>query len=179
MNISTAANYAEIAGGFAVLVSLIYVGYQIRQSNRIASASALQSVLDRFSDRNISQYLEHPEIEQVMHRGHQCFNDLTILEGELFSACILREVFHMQNVMQLHKRGLLDTVDYETWLAYTAAHIKTPGGQETWKRLKVSITPTIVKTIEAFLEANPSSPSLIELYPHAYQAHVAPEASVE
>jgi hypothetical protein len=32
-DINTAANIAEIAGGIAILVSLIYVGYQIRQSN--------------------------------------------------------------------------------------------------------------------------------------------------
>ena len=40
-DINTAANIAEIAGGIAILVSLAYVGYQIRQSNRIASASEI------------------------------------------------------------------------------------------------------------------------------------------
>ena len=34
LDINTAANIAEIAGGVAILISLLYVGYQIRQSNR-------------------------------------------------------------------------------------------------------------------------------------------------
>jgi hypothetical protein len=33
MDMSTAANIAEIAGGIAILFSLIYTGFQIRQSN--------------------------------------------------------------------------------------------------------------------------------------------------
>jgi hypothetical protein len=37
------------------------VGYQVRQSNRIASATALQSVLDGFANRSLTQYMEHPE----------------------------------------------------------------------------------------------------------------------
>ena len=65
MDINTAANIAEIAGGIAILVSLVYVGYQVRQSNRIASASALQSVLDRYSDRNIDQFMASAEITDL------------------------------------------------------------------------------------------------------------------
>ena len=42
-DINTAANIAEIAGGIAILVSLIYVGYQIRQSNRIAKVESVRS----------------------------------------------------------------------------------------------------------------------------------------
>lgn len=39
IDLDTAANIAEIRGGIAILVSLVYVGYQIRQSNRIVSAA--------------------------------------------------------------------------------------------------------------------------------------------
>ncbi len=168
MDISTAANVAEIMGGFAILVSLVYVGYQIRQSNRIASASALQSVLDRFSDRTINQYIEHPEVTEVMARGHVNFESRTGYEGQLFSAWTLREIFHMQNVMQLYKNGLLDKVDYDSWLGFTVAHLKTPGGRVSWNLQKVSLTSTIVSTLEDYMAANPDAPSFLDLYPDIY-----------
>ena len=44
VDINTAANIAEIAGGIAILVSLVYVGYQIRQSNKIAKAESVRAV---------------------------------------------------------------------------------------------------------------------------------------
>ena len=80
VDIGVLANIAEISSGIAILVSLLYVGYQIRQSNRIASASALQSVLDRFADRTLSQYVEHPELGPLFVRGHLGVENLAISE---------------------------------------------------------------------------------------------------
>jgi hypothetical protein len=74
----------------------------------------------------------------------------------------------MQNIMQLHTSGLLNDVDYQTWLAFTAAQVKTPGGQVCWGHQKVSLTPTIVEIIETYIKENPQAPSIIQLHPHVY-----------
>jgi hypothetical protein len=168
IDINTAANIAEICGGIAILVSLVYVGYQIKQSNRIASAMALQSVLDRFSDRNLNQYMKHPEITEILVRGHRRLDDLSVQDQVIFNAWLIREIMQMQNIMQLYTNGLLGRVDYHAWLAFTVAQLTTPGGSESWRNQKLSLTPTIVTTIETFLKDNPQTPSLIQLYPKVY-----------
>ena len=43
MDMSTAANIAEIAGGVAILISLTYAGFQIRQSNLIGKIESIRS----------------------------------------------------------------------------------------------------------------------------------------
>jgi hypothetical protein len=45
--------------------------------------------------------MEHPEWAEVLVRGHRCLDDLSAHEAQMFEAWILREIFHMQNVMQL------------------------------------------------------------------------------
>jgi hypothetical protein len=172
MDINTAANIAEITGGVAILVSLVYVGYQIRQSNRIAKAAALQSVLDGFSDRTLSRSIEYPETTDIQIRGHHCYDDLSLHEQVVFGGLINRDVFHMQNVMQLHSHGLISDVDYQAWLAFTVAQLITPGGGESWNLMKVSYTPTIVETVEEYIKANPGAPSMVELYPKLYGSNV-------
>jgi hypothetical protein len=168
IDINTAANIAEIAGGIAILVSLLYVGYQVKQSNRIASASALQSVLDRFADRSINTYMEHPEITSILVRGHNGLDKLSPDEQVLFSSWQLREVFHMHNIMQLHTSGLLSDVDYQTWLSFTAAQVKTPGGHEVWNNQRITLNPTVVEIIETYIKENPQASSFIELFPKVY-----------
>jgi hypothetical protein len=170
IDISTAANTAEIIGGIAILVSLAYVGYQIRQSNRIARATALQSVLDGFSDRALAQSIEHPETFELQNRGHHCYTDLSRQEQVVFGGLINRNVFHMQNVMQFHDNGLISEVDFQAWLAFTVAEVTTPGGRECWNIMKASYTPTIVATIETYMKTNPSAPTTIDLYPHLYNS---------
>ena len=78
--IETIANVAEILGGGAILISLMYVGYQIRQSNRIAQAAALHSILEGFSDRALAQTVEHPDTIIMMVRGHHSYDKLSIEE---------------------------------------------------------------------------------------------------
>lgn len=168
VDISTAANIAEIAGGLAILVSLVYVGYQIHQSNRIASAAALQSVLEGYSDRNVKDYLEHPEIMGVLARGHHCHENLSLKEQTVFNSWLNREIFHMQNIQQFHGHKLINSVEYQTWLAFTAAQIKTPGGRACWNQLKVSYSPPFIEALETYLENNPTAPSMIELYPEHF-----------
>ena len=71
IDINTAVNIAEIAGGIAILVSLLYVGYQIRQSNRIARAASLQAILEGFSER-INK--TDPELFKIQNKGFlPCF----------------------------------------------------------------------------------------------------------
>ena len=167
-DIGTAANIAEIVGGLAILVSLAYVGYQIRQSNRIASAAALQSVLDGFSERQLRQYLEHAEVMSILVRGHYSTENLSRGEWSVFSACINREIFQMQHVHQLWSHNLISEIEHQTWLAYTVAHIKTPGGKAVWDMMKTVYSPDIVDCIEAYMEENPEAPSVIELFPYEY-----------
>lgn len=167
-SIGTAANIAEIMGGVAILISLAYVGYQIRQSNRIASATALQSILEGFTDRTLTQSMEHPETIDVQVRGHYDYDKLSIYEQVLFGGLINRDVINMQNVMQFYDNGLVSKVDYDAWLSFTVANVVTPGGRTCWNMTKVSYTPTITRVIEDYMEANPDAPSMIELYPLLY-----------
>jgi hypothetical protein len=168
IDINTAANIAEIAGGLAILASLIYVGYQIRQSNRIARASALQSILEGYSNRTLKYYLEHPDIMHVLALGHHRYAELSPDNMTLFNAWLNCEFIHMQNVKQFHGHSLVSDAEYQTWLGFTTAHIQTPGGKACWDKMKVSYGPDFVEVLEAYLRANPSAPSIIELYPEAY-----------
>ena len=168
IEINTAANIAEIAGGIAILVSLTYVGYQIRQSNRIASATALQSILEGFTDRSLAQSMEHPETIDIQVRGHSDYDQLSVYEQVLFGGLINRDVINMQNVMQFYDKGLVSKVDYDAWLSFTTANVVTPGGRTCWNIMKVSYTPTIVRVIEDYMNANPDAPSMMALYPSLY-----------
>ena len=166
--IETIANVAEILGGGAILISLMYVGYQIRQSNRIAQAAALHSILEGFSDRALAQTVEHPDTIIMMVRGHHSYDKLSIEEKQVFGGILNRDVIHMPNVMQYHDKKLIDDVDYEAWLAYTAAVITTPGGNACWKAMRQAYTPTIVAVLDRYLAENPSAPTMFDMYPQIY-----------
>jgi hypothetical protein len=166
IDINTAANIAEIGGGIAILVSLIYVGYQIRQSNRLASASALQSVLGEYLDRNANN---DPESSALFNRAVLSWRDLSVEEKQQFHIMMTKIILHMQNIMQLHDNRLLDDVDFNTWLSWTTSHMRSPGGKDWWEDTKCSYTPTVVSTLDKFLAENESAPSYLDLFPWLFE----------
>ena len=168
IDINTAANIAEIAGGIAILVSLVYVGYQIRQSNRIASAAALQAVLDGYTERIMNPIIADGEIVDILTRGHMSWESLSVLEKARFAIMQARDVLHVQNVMQLHGKGLLDSVDFEAWKAYGVASLITPGGKEAWKYNREQLTPTAVNMLEKYLEEHSDTRSFVDVNGYRY-----------
>jgi hypothetical protein len=170
IDINTAANIAEIAGGIAILVSLLYVGYQIRQSNRIASATALQCVLDGFTERVVNPFIADAEVVDIAHRGHMSWESLSAVEKTRFANMQIRDVLHLQNVMQLHNKGLLDSVDLEAWKGYAAASLVTLGGKEVWKYNRESLTPTVVTLLEKYMEEHPGVLSHSDVHHYRYSA---------
>ncbi len=164
----TAVNIAEITGGVAILISLVYVGYQIRQSNRIASAAALQAVLDGYSDRVMDPIIADGEMAELMIRGYMSWDSMSAVEKTRFTIMQAREILHVQNVMQLHEKGLLGSIDFEAWKAYGAGSLACPGGKEAWKYNREQLTPTVVNLLEKYLEENPDTKSYVELNDYRY-----------
>ncbi len=62
MDLTQLANLGEFIGGVAVLVTLIYLAVQMRQSNRIATADAVHNTANAFSIRRalVDLYLTMP-----------------------------------------------------------------------------------------------------------------------
>ena len=56
------------------------MGYQIRQSNQIASAAALQSVLDGFTERVMNPIIADSEITDNVNRRYVYWESLSTVE---------------------------------------------------------------------------------------------------
>jgi hypothetical protein len=168
MNWEIIESVSVFVAAVATLITLVYLARQVRDSNKLAKAAALQSVLEGFSDRTLALSIEHPEALDIQVSGHQSFDSLSPRDQFIFGGIINRDVFHMQNVMQLYDFDLVSDDHYDSWLAYTVAMLLTPGGRACWSMMKVSMPPTFVQTLDSYMASNPSAPSFIELYPQWY-----------
>ena len=122
--IEVVANIAEIAGGIAILISLIYVGFQVRQSNRFAMAENTRRVLDTslFDGYNYA----------VVARGMNDFDSLELDEKEEFHRYMFRLLNHYRIVLDTGKMGLLDATAVDEWTGGLAQVVVTKGGEQWW-----------------------------------------------
>jgi hypothetical protein len=122
MDIETVAKVAEIIGGIAILVSLIYVGYQIRQSNRIArveSIRVMQSMafMDNFDMADIG-------------RAFNGFDSLDYSAKWEFHVYFLNLWGHWQVIFDSYHLGLISEADLSSWLRVMAGIFRTEGAQQ-------------------------------------------------
>jgi hypothetical protein len=147
IDMNTAANVAEIGGGVAILVSLMYVGFQVRQSNKIAkaeSARAIQSMafMDQFDMENIG-------------RGFIEFDSLDYSDKWEFHQYFLNLWSHWIMVLESRELGLVTQRFMDSWTGVIAEIVVTPGMQQYFAQgARDRLMPHALKVIEDYIESN-------------------------
>ena len=165
MNWDAIGAVGEILGALGVLLSLVYLATQIRDNTRSLQAASLQSIINGPRSWFFLPHAQSGEMQDIFARGLNSLDHLDEKEKRRFVPLMLEQCFQMQNVMQLHDRGLLSDRDYDAWLAYTTSLFRTPGGAAVWPYFERVLTPTIRDCIGDYLRGNPDQPSFLELMP--------------
>ena len=75
MDIMELGAIGELVGGLAVVGSLIYVGLQVRQSNRLTQAETVQAYVHAYN-RDVLSPLHDRSIGETFRRGMNDFQNL-------------------------------------------------------------------------------------------------------
>jgi hypothetical protein len=97
----------------ATLITLIYLGIQLRASNKLSRSDSLQAVLNGYTDRVLNPLLADAILGDVIDRGMASWEALTQSERGRLSNHQAREVLQVQSIMQLYDSKLIDAVDFE------------------------------------------------------------------
>ena len=145
MDMNTAANIAEIAGGIAILISLTYAGFQIRQSNRIARVESIRSAQS-------NSFLDEYDMATI-GRGLVSFDSLNYADKWQFHCYCLRFLGHYAMVVQTYELGLLGASTVENWSKAVAETFATPGGKQYWEDGgRESYEPQYVEIINDYIK---------------------------
>jgi hypothetical protein len=147
IDINTAANIAEIGGGIAILVSLVYVGYQIRHSNRIARADGIRST---YSMAFMHQF--------NMADIGRAFNEFSSLDYDAkwdFHVYFLTIWGHWITILDSKRLGLVSEEDLTGWLHVMAGIVTTRGVLQYFEEGgSKNLMPHGLKLIEDHIKKN-------------------------
>jgi hypothetical protein len=107
----------QIVGAIAVVISLIYLGSEVRSNARATRRAAVRSMWDAFN-RCIQQLTEHPHLSEVYYRGIHDFEALEGADLVRFSA-VMNQLFRVYEEMYYHQ--LDGHMDSRAWNGVEAA----------------------------------------------------------
>lgn len=157
LKLSELANIAEVIGAFAVVVSLIYVGVQVNDSNSAVRSASV-------NDANVAVqewYIQVGSDEQTSRLFYGALMSDEPLPNEEEFQFIM--VFHgvflgFQNSYLMAEEGTIDSdlVDGLTGAILTVKD--TPGMKRYWRQRRTTLHPRFVRYVDELLKMEGETP---------------------
>jgi hypothetical protein len=155
MDLTYFADVADLLAAGGVIASLLYVGYQVRETRRAVRAATAQARTDLGVQLISSRYTS--DIAELLVMSVDDPESLTKAERFKLKSFFSAHVRHCQNLYYQSQQKLLDEY-FSYGLARTTAYwIRNyPWAVDEWRAAKDTMPPEFVKFIDDELERHPA-----------------------
>jgi hypothetical protein len=153
MSLVELANLGEFLGGLAVIISLVFVGYQIRQNTRSVRDHSELSLSYKFADLH-GRVNENPDLARLFD---DAMSDPEGLSNEDVSRFrwFMAEIFCVYDgAYHLYKRGQISEASWRVKISSAKAFLENPILKEWWES---RMTPLSSEFFEYVNQYQPTS----------------------
>lgn len=117
---------AEIAGGIAIVLSLLFVGFQIRQNSQAQIQTNTQAVVSDWGNL-FGRLSTDPILSCIYNKGVQDYASLNDTERTMFSAYMLTAGYIFQQMLYLERDGDISEEIWSGVVSMTVTMFQQPG----------------------------------------------------
>ena len=153
MNWEAVGAVSDLLAAIAVIVTLVYLAIQIRQSVAALKSTATQSAHDQTAVL-YDLLASDPALAGIFARGLNAPDTLNAIETARFYALMLSVVFRLQNWYLQTRSGHIDKELFESWSKVARQISGTPGFKRFWRERRYVLSPDFAEFAEreVFLE---------------------------
>ena len=156
MSLQDLGNIGEFLGGLAVLVSLVYVAFQIRQNTTSVRAAASASVAESLARVTETLSVE-PELGRIWTQGQNDYDSLDDDARIRFNFVLLTYMRRLENAFYQQSRGFLDPDHWQTTERRIAYIMNRPGTARWWSQSRVRFSDPFIEFVERHISGNPTA----------------------
>ena len=124
---------AEFVGIAAIVLSLVMVSYELRQSTAVATATAIFDVNTIF-DESYRTRAQNRELDELIEKGHSNPEDLSERERSQFRAWLRADMNVAEATWFYQDRGIIPEEGFEGFMESVCSHVGSPGGTKYWEK---------------------------------------------
>jgi hypothetical protein len=157
---------AEMLGGIAVVVSLVFVGYQLRQQSYMERAKAQRDLL--IQGREWISMASSDEAEfNAIRRCLEDFEGADAWSKQQFFSWATNVLLIFESVLYMKTDNLVHEGSYARFEQLVLAIVRTPGGYQWWEYVYNLIGTDVAEHIAMRIEeVGETVPPWNELLPH-------------
>jgi hypothetical protein len=156
MTLSDLASLGSFVSGLAVLVSLVFLYFQVRQAEKNQQTSIRQARINRICDTLLAMVNEPSFFDAIMLGN---FGSEDISEIQLRKFLVHVRVYFLQSEDSYHqyRAGLLDETAFKTFKAGFRTTMSTPGYRVAWRTVRDWFGSGFVRFVDELLLEVPIS----------------------
>jgi hypothetical protein len=131
MSLADLASIGSLVSGVAVLISLIYLALQVRQSERNQRALMQQTRASRTTDLLIA--ISQPGITESYYKVADGDDDVSLIDIRRFGSLFRASLYGFEDAYFQHQNRLLDDNAFASTLATIRFILRRPGVRANWK----------------------------------------------
>jgi hypothetical protein len=131
MNIESIANYADVISGIAVIVSLIYVGVQVRSNTNTARSAAAHSVHEAYATW-YRMLASDAALAQLVTDGLRDYSSISEVDKARFVCTFMAFISCSQDAFIKWREGSLSAELWMGWELVMMNLVSAPGGKDFW-----------------------------------------------
>ncbi len=149
MTLETIYFLSQIVAAGALVASLLFVGLQLRQSDKTQRALVHQATIQRTIELN--QRLTDAHIVALVIKARDPRVSWTVEEIWQMRAMIRVMVLHVTDMQWQHRAGLLDASTFDSVLTVTRGVFALPGVRICWQMILPRVSTTDRVLVETLL----------------------------
>ena len=156
MTLSDLAELGSFISGIAVLVSLVYLASQVRQSAHATRSQIHQNILTGWLGVGTLVTQNANAFAAGIASTDQSFSAMSDADKLTYMATIFFYFKHFENSYLQYREGLVRPEDWAAWTNQMFMYWRMPGVQHWWKIRRETFSPAFV----SFIETSPESSML-------------------
>lgn len=140
MNWEAISAFGEMVGAVGVIISLVYVGMQIRHNTKAMMATSAREAVAAMRDFNKSM-VEDISIARIFRLGAEDLANLNEDERGQFGHILFNFFKTAEELHYQYLQGTLDPEIWKSWRAIVGMFASSPGFLEYWEMRKSFFTP--------------------------------------
>jgi len=166
LQLSEFAALGEAVGGIAVLVTLLYLAYQFRQTAVIERTTGQRELLSRCRDW-VELTTTQPGLVEVLRKTLSDWDSATPDEKERANGWMLSAGLQAEQALYMWRERLINEVSYAGFMGVIVAIASTPGGSRWWAHARIALGDDISDLVDQELAMRPAdAPTWLDIFPH-------------
>jgi hypothetical protein len=132
MTLQDWSNLAQVIGAVAVVISLFYVGFQIKRNTSAVRSATAQAIHNNYGDWYMN-LMRDAELNRIAIKGLRDYSSLDEIEKARFISTFMAFISFSQNAFYQWREKALSAWLWEGWELLVMNCLAAPGGKAFWK----------------------------------------------